>query len=102
MTKVRYVGLDVHKDSIVIAVAEAGDGEVRELGKIPDDWPLLQRKLARAASGGYELRLCYEAGPTGYELHRRHGGRVGKEDGRWLSVSIQLHGNWSAVLQHAG
>lgn len=71
MAKVRYVGLDVHKDSIVMAVAEAGDGEVREVQEIRADWPLLQRRLARVAAGGFRLRLCYEAGPTGYALHRR-------------------------------
>ena len=71
MAEVRYVGLDVHKDSIVMAVAEAGDGEVREVQEIRADWPLLQRRLARVAAGGFRLRLCYEAGPTGYELHRR-------------------------------
>lgn len=68
--KVRYVGLDVHKDSIVIAVAECGRGEVREVGTFPSDWASLEKALKRLAVG-FVLKLCYEAGPTGFELHRR-------------------------------
>jgi transposase len=71
MTKVRYVGLDVHKDSIVIAVADEGREEARDVGEFPADWHSLHKQLRRLERGGYELRLCYEAGPTGFELHRR-------------------------------
>ena len=71
MTKVRYVGLDVHKESIVIAVADEGREEARDVGEFPADWHSLQKQLRRLERGGYELRLCYEAGPTGFELHRR-------------------------------
>ena len=68
--KVRYVGLDVHKDSIVIAVAESGRRAAREVGTVPGDWRSLQKRLAKLADG-YVLKVCYEAGPTGFELHRR-------------------------------
>jgi len=68
--KVRYVGLDVHKDSIVIAVAEEGRGEPWEVGTFPSDWASLDKTLRRLAAG-FVLKLCYEAGPTGFELHRR-------------------------------
>jgi len=71
MTKVRYVGLDVHKESIVIAVADEGREEARDVGEFPADWHSLHKQLRRLERGGYELRLCYEAGPTGFELHRR-------------------------------
>lgn len=70
-TKVRYVGLDVHKESIVIAVAEAGRRAAREVGRVPGDWRSLVKVLERLEEDGSELRLCYEAGPTGFELHRR-------------------------------
>jgi transposase len=69
MEKVRFVGLDVHKESIAIAVAEGEGGEPMALATIANDTgPLLKRlkKLGLAKS----LRCCYEAGPTGYGLHR--------------------------------
>ena len=69
-TKVRYVGLDVHKDSIAIAVAEEGRDSAREVGSIPSDWKSLAKQLKRLAEG-HRLVVCYEAGPTGFELHRR-------------------------------
>jgi transposase len=69
-SKVRYVGLDVHKDSIAIAVAEQGRDAAREVGTVPGDWASLEMQLKRLATG-YTLKLCYEAGPTGFELHRR-------------------------------
>ena len=69
-TKVRFVGLDVHKDSIVIAVAEQGRDSARDLGSFPSDWNSLHKQLRKLAKG-FTLKLCYEAGPTGFELHRR-------------------------------
>lgn len=69
-TKLRYVGLDVHKDSIVIAVADEGRGAVREIGTFASDWQSLHKPLTRLAKG-FTLTICYEAGPTGFELHRR-------------------------------
>ena len=68
--KVRYVGLDVHKDSITLAVAEAGRDPARHVETIPADFHSLQKRLRRLAKG-YRLQLCYEAGPTGFELYRR-------------------------------
>ena len=68
--KVRYVGLDVHKDTTAIAVAEQGRGAVREIGTFPADWESLRKQLARLGKG-WRLVICYEAGPTGFELHRR-------------------------------
>lgn len=72
MSKVRYVGLDVHKDTIVIAVAEEGRTPPMVLGTFPHDVPQLIKRLAKLVDGRRELlRVCYEAGPTGYALHRR-------------------------------
>ena len=69
-SKERYVGLDVHKETIVIAVAEEGRDSAREIGVFPSDWKSLEKPLKRLANG-HRLVLCYEAGPTGFELHRR-------------------------------
>lgn len=68
MTKVRFVGLDVHADTIAVAVTEAGRGEVRSLGTIPNR-PESIRKLIRKIGDGSKLKCCYEAGPTGYVLY---------------------------------
>ncbi len=67
MTKVRFVGLDVHADTIAVAVAEP-DGEVRAVGVIPNR-PESIRKLVKKVGPAETLRVCYEAGPTGYVVY---------------------------------
>jgi len=67
MSKVRFVGLDVHADTIAVAVAEPG-GEVRGHGIIPNR-PESVRKLIRKIGEGTKLKCCYEAGPAGYVLY---------------------------------
>lgn len=64
----RFVGLDVHAETIAVAVAEPGRGEVRSVGTIPNS-PEAVRKLVRRLGEGSELRVCYEAGPCGYALY---------------------------------
>ena len=67
MKKVRWVGLDVHAQTIAIAVAEL-DGEVRFLGQIPNRPESIQ-KLFKKLGPAETVRACYEAGPTGYVLY---------------------------------
>lgn len=69
MSTLRFIGLDVHKNTIVAAAAESGDRPAEVLGC----WPWCEarvlkelRKLGPVSS----LRVCYEAGPTGYGLAR--------------------------------
>ncbi|XAE54580.1 transposase [Termitidicoccus mucosus] len=67
-----YVGLDVHKDTIMIAVADGGrEGEVRLYGQVSSDLHAVERALRKVGADGGELHVAYEAGPTGYVLYRR-------------------------------
>lgn len=67
MSKVRFIGLDVHADTIAVAVAEP-DGDVRSMGIIPNR-PESIRKLVKKLGPVGSLRVCYEAGPTGYVIY---------------------------------
>jgi len=69
MKNVRFIGLDVHAESIAVAVAEPGArAEVRSLGTIPNRAESVGR-LIRKLGNPAQLRVCYEAGPTGYVLY---------------------------------
>jgi transposase len=68
---VKYVGLDVHKDSITIAIADQGrDGEVRVYGKISNDLDQIDKVMRKLISQNAQLHCVYEAGPCGYPLYR--------------------------------
>jgi transposase len=74
MKNTLYLGLDVHKDSITMALAGAGrNGEVRLYGTISHDLQALEKALRkiRQAHGGAGLEVCYEAGPCGFGIARR-------------------------------
>src|SRR5215469_8298412 len=69
---ITYIGLGVHKEWIVVAIAEGGTrGEVREYGRIANTAAALQRLAGKLGGEGVELRFCYEAGPCGYGIQRR-------------------------------
>jgi transposase len=68
---VLYVGLDVHKMSVDVAVAEPGPGaEVRFYGRIGGDLEALDKVTRKLQAQGAELRFAYEAGPCGYQVYR--------------------------------
>ena len=66
--KVRFIGLDVHKDSITIAVAEQR-GEPKVLKRIPNDPGRVLKELCKLGQR-CQLQVCYEAGPLGFGLQR--------------------------------
>jgi hypothetical protein len=65
--KLRYVGLDVHVETIAVAMAEA-DGGPRSLGTIPNNVEAV-RKLIGRLGPAERLRVCYEAGQCGFVLY---------------------------------
>jgi transposase len=66
-----FIGIDAAKSRNAIAVAEAGRlGEVRWFGEIDASPESMRRAIDRIAQKYDEVHVCYEAGPTGYGLHR--------------------------------
>jgi len=66
-----FVGLDVHKDSIDVALANGGrEGDVRFYGSIGGDLESLQKVVRKLQSTSSILRFVYEAGPCGYDIYR--------------------------------
>ena len=69
---IRYVGLDVHKETIAVSVADGERrNEVREHGKIANTPTALKALVAKLSRNGSELWFCYEAGPCGYGIQRQ-------------------------------
>ncbi|HEX9883935.1 MAG TPA: transposase, partial [Desulfobaccales bacterium] len=68
-TSVLYVGLDVHKMSMDVAIAARG-GEVRHYGRIGGDLEALDKVVRKIQASGAALRFAYEAGPCGYQVYR--------------------------------
>jgi transposase len=64
---IRYVGLDVHKETVAVAVSDA-DGSAVDLGIITNR-PEAVRRLVKKLGPVEKLRVCYEAGPCGFVLY---------------------------------
>jgi len=80
-----FVGLDVHKDSIAMAVAEAGRDEPRFLGTVSPQGTALHKALAKLGKPA-ALMIVYEAGPSG--LPRASCGRLAARPGRQPALDL--------------
>jgi transposase len=66
-----FIGIDTSKSRNAVAIAEGGrGGEVRYLGEFPATEAATRKLVAKLATKYRHLTFCYEAGPTGYGLHR--------------------------------
>lgn len=68
---IKYVGLDVHKETVAVSVAQGNGGEVRYWGEIANTPEAMDKLIRQLRKSDARLSFCYEAGPCGYELHRR-------------------------------
>jgi transposase len=68
--QVRYIGLDVHRASVAVAIAD-DEGAPRSYGNIANDPSAIRTLMTRLGGPYVQLRVAYEAGPTGYALHRQ-------------------------------
>jgi transposase len=72
MPETRFIGLDVHKAKIAVAIAEDGrNGEVLSYGSIDNTPAAIAKLLKRLGKEGAVLHLCYEAGGCGYSVYRQ-------------------------------
>src|ERR1700712_1848256 len=67
---IHYVGLDVHKETIAVAIAPQGSTEVRQYGIIGGTLEAVDKLLKKLAQENVELHVVYEAGPCGFVLCR--------------------------------
>jgi transposase len=66
-----FVGMDVHKASIDVSVAEDGrQGEVRHYGVVAGDLDALAAVVRALRGPDRILHFVYEAGPCGFGIHR--------------------------------
>jgi transposase len=67
----KYIGLDVHKETMAVSVADSDGGEVRYVGEISNTPEAVEKLVRQLRKDGATLSFCYEAGPCGYGLHRQ-------------------------------
>ena len=67
---VHYLGLDVHKETIAVAIAPENSGEVRKYGIIGGTIDAVDKLVSKLSKEDIELRVVYEAGPCGYVIYR--------------------------------
>jgi len=68
---IKYVGLDTHKDTIAVAIADAAGGKPRFYGEIANTPTALSKLMKAVSPNGEVASYCYEAGPCGYGIYRQ-------------------------------
>ena len=68
---IKYVGLDTHKDTIAVALADAAGGKPRFYGEIANTPAALSKLMKDVSPNGEVISYCYEAGPCGYGIYRQ-------------------------------
>ncbi|WNK21261.1 IS110 family transposase [Halomonas piscis] len=83
-----YIGLDVHKVSISVAVAEEGRQAPEFLGEIPNEPKAIDQLIRQMSErfAGQPLLFCYEAGPCGYGIY--HQIQASGHDGEVVAPSL--------------
>ncbi len=67
----KYVGLDVHKETIAVSVADKGRGKTRYFGEIVNRPEAIKKLVSQLSTDGEVMSFCYEAGPCGYGIYRQ-------------------------------
>jgi transposase len=67
----RYIGLDVHKDTIAVSISQRDGSKPRFYGDISNTQKAVEKLVKKLSPGGEVLAFCYEAGPCGYGLYRQ-------------------------------
>ncbi len=66
---IKFVGMDVHKDTIAVAIAKAGTREAIFYGEIENTPESVEKLAKKMRASGERVLFCYEAGPCGYEVY---------------------------------
>jgi len=67
----KYVGLDTHKETIAVSVADGSGGKARYFGEVANRPEAIKQLLKRLSPEGEVVSYCYEAGPCGYGIYRQ-------------------------------
>jgi len=67
----KYVGLDTHKETIAVSVADAAGGKARYFGEVANRPAAIKKLIQRLSPEGEVVSYCYEAGPCGYGIYRQ-------------------------------